>query len=180
MNGSSAQEARSGMRSKLLFFSVVWVVFIGLALKRIGDDPVQGDDRIPASARPLYERVGGKDALEQWAAEMGRLISADVRMGANKQFKILWANANQARLRRSFVEFICERANGPCKYDGPSLRKVFDGNVFGSMEWLYLREAYLTSLRKTQGQLAPEDRAAFERVFEEAQAQIQAPVQPQR
>jgi hypothetical protein len=167
------------MRSKLLFFALVWVVFIGLAVRHFGPESEMSAARIPASAAPasapqtlpktLYERFGGRASIEAWSSELEKLVDADPRMMTNGQVRADWAKADRTRLRRAFVEFLCERTEGPCRYSGPALRKAFDPLSFGKIEWVYLKEAYLMALRKARPDLSADDRAQLEHLFDEAQ-----------
>ena len=68
-------------------------------------------------SRPLFERLGGLDAITAVVKEFVKTTGADPRIN------IFFANTDIPRLEKMMVEDICERTGGPCKYTGKPMKE---------------------------------------------------------
>jgi hemoglobin len=75
----------------------------------------------PPPQPSLYERLGGRPALEALVDDAIRNLSVDPRI--NRRFQ----NANAAHLKTNLVELLCVRAGGPCVYRGRNMADAHDG-----------------------------------------------------
>jgi hemoglobin len=75
---------------------------------------------LDASA-PLYDRLGGKEAI---AAVVDAFVA---KMGADKRVNGLFWNTDIAGLKVLLVEQICEASGGPCKYSGRDMKTAHAG-----------------------------------------------------
>lgn len=71
--------------------------------------------------KPLYDRLGGIDAIsmltESWVAR----VAGDDR--ANKKF----VRTDVPRLKKEVIDQLCEATGGPCTYSGRSMRETHAG-----------------------------------------------------
>ena len=74
-----------------------------------------------AAAKSLYERLGGKPAIQAVVDDFVGNVAVDARI--NRFF----ASANIPRLKGHLVDQICEASGGPCKYTGGNMKDVHRG-----------------------------------------------------
>lgn len=67
--------------------------------------------------KSLYDRLGGKTALDAVVGDFANRVLADTRI--NKKF----AKTNAPRLVKNLTDFLCEATGGGCKYKGLSMKK---------------------------------------------------------
>jgi hemoglobin len=76
----------------------------------------------PAHAQdPLYRALGARPGLERLVDDLWQRLLADAHM--NPFFKDLDA----AQFKRRLTDQLCEVAGGPCRYDGPDMKKAHSG-----------------------------------------------------
>jgi hemoglobin len=73
------------------------------------------------SGKSLYERLGGKPAIQAVVDDFIGNVAADPRING------FFANADIPRLKRMLVDQICEASGGPCKYTGKSMKEAHAG-----------------------------------------------------
>jgi hemoglobin len=95
-----------------------------------------------AAKKPLYDRLGGKGAIQAVVDDFIANVAADARI--NKRF----ANADIPRLKTKLVEQICEASGGPCKYTGASMLDAHRGMNVTDAEFTALVEDLVKSLDK--------------------------------
>lgn len=69
----------------------------------------------------LYERLGGKPAIERVVDQFVANMAADSRI--NQRF----AKTDIPKLKRHLVDQICEATGGPCKYAGRDMATTHKG-----------------------------------------------------
>lgn len=69
----------------------------------------------------LYQALGAKPGLVKLSDDFMVRLLADARM------EPFFKDTNQAQLKSQLVDQLCEVAGGPCKYDGPNMKKAHDG-----------------------------------------------------
>jgi len=74
-----------------------------------------------ASAKSLYDRLGGKDAITAVVDKFLSNVVADDRI--NGFFK----NADAANLKKQLVDQICHASGGPCTYEGKDMKTAHAG-----------------------------------------------------
>ena len=90
--------------------------------------------------QPLYDRLGGKGAIQAVVDDFIGNVAGDARI--NKRF----ANADIPRLKTKLVEQICEASGGPCKYTGASMLDAHRGMNVTDAEFNALVEDLVKSL----------------------------------
>ena len=96
----------------------------------------------PTPDQTLYERLGGRGAIEAVVDDGIGNIAADSRI--NRRF----ANANIPHLKKGLVDLICNRAGGPCTYTGRGMADVHEGMNIRDDEFDALVEDLVKSLDK--------------------------------
>lgn len=81
----------------------------------------------PKPAEPsLYDRLGGKPAIEAVVNEFLDRIGADTRI-QNPKVKARLAAIHIPSLKVQLVTLLCEAAGGPCKYGGRDMKMAHAG-----------------------------------------------------
>ena len=95
-----------------------------------------------APKQPLYDRLGGKGAIQAVVDDFIGNVAADARI--NQRF----ANADIPRLKTKLVEQICEASGGPCKYTGATMLDAHRGMNVTDAEFNALVEDLVKALDK--------------------------------
>lgn len=69
----------------------------------------------------LYERLGGKPAIQAVVDDFIGNVAADPRINS------FFAHTNISRLNIMLVNQICQISGGPCKYEGRSMKSAHSG-----------------------------------------------------
>ncbi|MEP7296257.1 MAG: group 1 truncated hemoglobin [Burkholderiales bacterium] len=96
----------------------------------------------PAESASLYQRLGGRDAIEAVVDDAIVNISADPRI--NQRF----ASATISHLKRDLVDLLCSRSGGPCLYAGRDMASAHEGMNIRDDEFDALMEDLVKSLDK--------------------------------
>ena len=95
-----------------------------------------------ATAKPLFDRLGGKPAVEAVVDEFLKRVAADKRINGR------FFNTDLARLRGLLVEFVCAATGGPCQYTGRDMRSSHAGFQLVEEEFTALVEDLVGALDK--------------------------------
>jgi hemoglobin len=95
-----------------------------------------------AAKKALYDRLGGKPAIQAVVDDFLGNVAADRRI--NQRF----AGTNIPRLKTMLVDQICEASGGPCKYTGKSMLESHRGMNISDGEFTALVEDLVKSLDK--------------------------------
>jgi len=71
--------------------------------------------------KPLFDRLGGKEAITAVVDDFVAKVGADSRINAR------FANVDMPHLKAMLVEQICEASGGPCKYSGKDMKTAHTG-----------------------------------------------------
>ena len=92
--------------------------------------------------KPLYDRLGGKPAIQAVVDDFIRNVAADPRI--NQRF----AKADIPRLKTMLVDQICQASGGPCTYTGANMVDAHKGMNITDGEFNALVEDLVKSLDK--------------------------------
>lgn len=92
--------------------------------------------------KSLYDRLGGKAALDAVVGDFAGRVLADTRI--NKKF----AKTNAPRLVKNLTEFLCAATGGGCKYMGLDMKKSHKNMGVTSGEFGALVEDLVATLDK--------------------------------
>jgi hemoglobin len=74
-----------------------------------------------APKKPLFERLGGKPAIDAVIDDFLGRVAKDERVNAS------FAVGDVPRLRQRLIEFVCFATGGPCVYSGRDMKTVHAG-----------------------------------------------------
>jgi hemoglobin len=89
--------------------------------KKKEDTMAAGSALAATDARPLYDRLGGKDAITAVVDDFIANVAAD------EKIKHFFANTDAKELKAKVVDQICEASGGPCKYTGKDMKTAHTG-----------------------------------------------------
>ena len=92
--------------------------------------------------KPLYDRLGGKPAIQAVVDDFIGNVAGDRRI--NERF----AKADIPRLKTMLVDQICQASGGPCKYTGANMVDAHKGMNIRDDEFGALVEDLVKSLDK--------------------------------
>jgi hemoglobin len=95
-----------------------------------------------AAPKPLFDRLGGKPAVEAVVDEFLKRVAADKRINGR------FFNTDLARLRELLVQFVCSATGGPCQYTGRDMRSAHAGFQLVEEEFNALVEDLVGALDK--------------------------------
>lgn len=95
-----------------------------------------------AADKTLYERLGGKAALQAVVGELWNNVAADARI--NGRFKHTKPEAFGGQL----VDFLCQASGGPCQYQGKDMKSAHTGMKLTDAEFTALAEDTTKALNK--------------------------------
>lgn len=90
----------------------------------------------------LYERLGGKPALNAVVGELWNVAAADSRI--NSRF----AHTKPEIFGAQLVDFLCQASGGPCKYTGRDMKSAHTGMMLTEPEFNALAEDTIKALDK--------------------------------
>jgi hemoglobin len=106
--------------------------------------PVPAQAHQMVKTKSLYDRLGGKAAIQAVVDDFVGNVAADNRI--NKFF----AKTNIPRLKQRLVEQICQGSGGPCKYKGRSMKAAHRGMGVSGADFGALVDDLKISLNKFQ------------------------------
>lgn len=69
----------------------------------------------------LFDQLGGKPGLDRLCDDFMQRLLADARM------KPFFHDVDQAQFKSRLADQLCEVSGGPCRYDGPDMKKAHSG-----------------------------------------------------
>lgn len=124
---------------------LVVAAFAALALVACGGGKKEDTTTTGGGAtadKPLYDRLGGKDAITAVVDDFVANVAADARINT------FFANADIPRLKTMLVDQICEASGGPCKYTGKTMKESHTGMGVKDEHFNALVEDLVKSLDK--------------------------------
>ncbi len=97
---------------------------------------------VKAGGPSLYDKLGGKNAIEAVVGDFLDNVKADQRISAK------FANAKADDLKTKLVDQICQAAGGPCTYTGKNMKDAHKGMGVTEAEFNALVEDLVKSLDK--------------------------------
>jgi hemoglobin len=97
---------------------------------------------LAAAEKTLYDRLGGKPALEAVVGELWNITKKDDRI--NKYF----ANTKPEAFASQLVDFLCQASGGPCQYKGKDMKTTHTGMHLTEADFNALAEDTAKALDK--------------------------------
>jgi len=95
-----------------------------------------------AADKTLYERLGGKPALQAVVGELWAQVAADTRINGR------FAHTKPEAFGAQLVDFLCQGSGGPCQYKGQDMKKAHTGMQLTEVEFNALAEDTTKALNK--------------------------------
>jgi hemoglobin len=92
--------------------------------------------------KPLYDRLGGKDAIDAVVEDFVGNVAADARINA------FFQNADIPHLKQMLKDQICHATGGPCEYKGKDMKTAHAGMNVKEADFNALVEDLKKSLDK--------------------------------
>ena len=96
----------------------------------------------PQNEPTLYQRLGGREAINAVVVDAMGNVSADQRINAR------FAHIDANNLSNNLVDLICERTGGPCVYKGRNMADSHEGMHIRDDEFDALVEDLVKSMNK--------------------------------
>lgn len=77
----------------------------------------------------LYDRLGQYEGIDGLVTELIYVIAQDERV------KPRYKGVNMEKFKKGLSDYICEKAQGPCKYTGDSMQVVHAGHNYTNTEF---------------------------------------------
>ncbi len=112
-----------------------------LTLLAFGPSTIAFADKTPAPAtqKSLYDRLGGKPAIQAVVHDFLGNVAADAKI--NKRF----AKTDIPKLEGLLVDQVCQATGGPCTYGGKDMKTAHAGMKITSAEF----DALVADLKKS-------------------------------
>ena len=121
--------------------TVFWVAIV----VAIGSFAASAAPPQKASAKSLYQRLGGKKGIRSVVNDFVTRCAADQRI--NSYFAQTVADPKRlADFKQKLADQICEAAGGPCKYTGKDMKSAHKGMGITSDAFNYLVEDLAATL----------------------------------
>ena len=95
----------------------------------------------------LYERLGGKAAIEAVVEDFVNRLATDKRI-KNEKVAARFGVVHVPSLRTHLVNLICAGAGGPCKYTGRDMKSAHAGLEITHPEFNFVVEDLIAALNK--------------------------------
>jgi len=92
--------------------------------------------------KSLYDRLGGKAALNAVVGELWAQVAADARINGR------FAHTKPEVFGAQLVDFLCQASGGPCKYSGADMKTAHTGMKLSDAEFTALAEDTIKALYK--------------------------------
>jgi hemoglobin len=93
-------------------------------------------------APSLYDRLGGKPALNAVVGELWTQVAADARINGR------FARTDPQVFGSQLVDFLCQASGGPCQYTGANMKTAHTGMKLSGAEFTALAENAVKALDK--------------------------------
>lgn len=94
------------------------------------------------AGKPLYDRLGGKEALNAVVAELWSVVAADARINGR------FAHTKPEAFAGQLVDFLCQASGGPCQYHGKDMKAAHTGMKLSESDFNALAEDTASVLDK--------------------------------
>jgi hemoglobin len=132
------------MRMKMMLMATILGAAASLAACHHKDSSTSSGGTTPAAGeqKSLYDRLGGKDAIDAVVEDFVGNVAADARINA------FFANADIPHLKQMLKDQICSATGGPCKYTGKDMKTAHAGMGIKEADFNALVEDLKKSLDK--------------------------------
>jgi hemoglobin len=93
---------------------------------------------------PLYQRLGGYDAIAAFVDDLLPRLLSDARIG------VYWKGKCKDSLRKDrqlIVDFLCSAFGGPVQYLGRDMKTSHDGLEISEADWMAFEQHVIATLK---------------------------------
>lgn len=101
-----------------------------------------GSAAAETAGKPLYDRLGGKEALSAVVAELWSVVAADARINGH------FAKTKPEVFAGQLIDFLCQASGGPCQYKGKDMQTAHTGMRLSEADFNALAEDTVIVLDK--------------------------------
>ncbi len=106
------------------------------------EEPTSPPAEVSAPKKPLFDRLGGKGAIEAVIDDFLGRVAHDERINAG------FAVGSVPRVRQRLVELVCAGTGGPCTYSGRDMKSAHAGMAITGAQFDALVGHLVASLEK--------------------------------
>src|SRR5262245_44221529 len=123
--------------------TVLLAVLLGCATMGGGEKTSTGTGAATeAGKKPLFERLGGMDAIKAVVDDFINRAASDARVSK------FFTKTDPVHLKSEISEFLCQASGGPCKYTGMSMTDAHSGRGIKSADFDAVAEDLVATLDK--------------------------------
>lgn len=122
-----------------------------LPLDAAGGDKVASglpDDVAGATSKSLFERLGGKSFMNNFANAFVENMAHNKKIMKNAQVASRMKATDAAKMKGMIADQLCQLSGGPCQYTGRSMRETHAGMQITKDEWDAMRSMIIKTLKK--------------------------------
>ena len=127
-------------------------ILLALALGACGSKPPKARTVSQPTQQPLYDRLGGVDAINAVVKDF-----VEERVAKDPRINARFVNTDIPHLEQMLSEQICEATGGPCKYTGKNMKELHAGMAITEADFGALVEDLVASLNKFNVPKAEQD-----------------------
>lgn len=106
----------------------------------------------PQAEKTLYQALGEYSGIEQIVHELILIIATDERV------KPRYKGVNMKRFKQGLSDYICAVSDGPCQYQGDSMRVVHAGHGYTNTEFNAIVDDLILAMEKRSVPVATQNR----------------------
>jgi len=132
-------------------------VFLISARQLARGGPAAGAPPATLSAPSLYERLGGRRAIDRIVGDFVEGLDSNAKLNAeNPRIAIARAGHNVQERKRKITDLLCQLTGGPCQYTG-NLSEVHAPMRLSEADWAIAGQEMASALRKNNVKKAEQD-----------------------
>ncbi len=115
----------------------------------LSDEPMDDDEGGGGNAaeKSLFDRLGGKAALESFSSKFVDNLAANAEMTKNPAIAQA-LSGDQARHKQMLAEYFCANTVGSCQYSGRGIKETHAPLKVSTTEWNVLRKVFIKTLKQ--------------------------------
>jgi hemoglobin len=130
------------MRIRSTLIAALATLSLAACHHKQADTTTAGGDNGAAASKSLFDRLGGKPAIDAVVEDFVGNVAADARINA------FFANADIPHLKQELKDQICAATGGPCQYTGKDMKTAHAGMNIKDADFNALVEDLTKSLDK--------------------------------
>jgi hemoglobin len=139
-------------------------------------DELKNEAALPATAKSLWERLGGEKGVAKVVDDFVALAGKDPKVNFFRDGKYKLDDKGVAKMKQHLVEFVSAATGGPLKYSGRDMKEVHKDMAITDEEFDACVKDLKNALEKNDVEAADKD--ALVKIVESTRRDIVAPKKP--